>query len=96
MIGILATNESVVSVLEATVTVTDWFNLGLKLNLAYHDLERIKLDNARQIDCQREMILLWLNTGRASWCCLVQALMSPLIDKGELAMRLAEQYIKPK
>ena len=82
--------DDIVPVLEAIIEVTDWFSLGLKLGIPYHQLERIKIDGHNENARQRNMILSWLETGHASWSSLVEALKSPLIKKEEIA----EQIIK--
>ena len=63
--------------------------LGLKKDA----LDRID-QNKRGIveDCRKEMLSQWLDTGEATWHCLVQALMSPLVNKKGLATVLAKQH----
>ena len=79
--------------LEATISVTEWKSLGLKLKLKKYQLENIDDNNRGKVkDCRREMISQWLDTGNASWCALVRALASPLVGKRGLAMEIAEKH----
>ena len=38
------------------------------------------------------MVSRWLDTGKATWRRLAQALMSPLVDEEGLAVKLAKQH----
>ena len=85
----------IVPVLRAIIEVTDWYNLGLKLGIPHHQLERIRRDGYDENDHRRNMISAWLETGHASWSSLVDALKSPLktpLIKTEV--EVAEQIIK--
>ena len=84
--------SDLVPVLEATVEVTDWCILGLKLGLPFHLLERIKCDGRNVQDCQRIMTSKWLDTGVASWSSLVKALKSPLINKNGVAEQITKDH----
>ena len=58
-------------------TITDWYQLGVYLNLQTHELDKIQQDHAHQgNDRQRlEMLALWLRcTLNASWEDVVSAL----------------------
>ena len=50
--------------------------LGLELGLPDHQLERIRRDGYDETDCLCKMILKWLDTGVASWSCLVEAVLN--------------------
>ena len=85
----------IVPVLTAVNEVTDWYNLGLKLGIPHHQLERIRKGVHDENDRQCNMISAWLDTGHASWSSLVDALKSPLkspLIKTEV--EVAEQIIK--
>ena len=85
----------IVPVLTAVNELTDWYNLGLKLGIPHHQLERIRKGGYDENDRQCNMISTWLDTGHASWSSLVDALKSPL--KGPLIkteVEVAEQIIK--
>ena len=78
--------------MEAIITVTNWFQLGLKLNIPSHELDRIKDDECDEKDRLCGMIRYWLNTGQASWFILVEALKSPLVNMKGLAMKIAGNH----
>ena len=84
--------SDLVPVLEATVEVTDWCILGLKLGLPVHLLERIECDGRNVQDRQRIMTLKWIDTGVASWSSLVEALKSPLINKNGVAEQITKDH----
>ena len=84
--------DDIVPVHEAVIEVTDWFSLGLKLGIPYHQLERIRIDGHNEIARQRNMILSWFETGHASWSSLVEALKSPLIKKDEIAKQIIKAH----
>ena len=87
-------SKDLVAILEAINSITNWHTLGLKLpGLEEHELQRIER-NYRGIvdDCQREMILQWLHTGQATWSSLVHALMSPLVNRKDLALQIAQDH----
>ena len=84
--------DDLLPVLEATVEVTDWYILGLELGLPDHLLDRIRCDGYDETDRRRKMLLKWLDTGVASWSSLVEALKSPLINKMEVAERIAKYH----
>ena len=84
-----------VPVLEAITSVINWHSLGLKLGLERHKLDKIQVDHHWKVDnCQKAMVSLWLDTDEASWHSLVQALISPIVDKRDLAIALAKQHPK--
>ena len=86
------TVDDLLPVLEATVEVTDWYILGLKLGLPDHLLDRIRCDGYDETDRRRKMLLKWLDTGVASWSSVVEALKSPLINKMEVAERITKYH----
>ena len=50
------------------------------------------MNNRGIVDCQRKMISQWLHTGQATWSSLVHALMSPLVDRNDLALQIAQDH----
>ena len=85
--------KDLVAILRAINPVTDWHTLGLELpGLEEHDLQRIEMNNHGIVDCQRQMISQWLHTGQATWSSLVHALMSPLVNKKDLALQIAQDH----
>ena len=63
------------SVYDETASVTEWFTLGLYLNLPPAELEIINADYRFQTkQARRELLNLWLKTGNATWSNLIHAL----------------------
>ena len=54
----------------------DWFNVGVFLKIACHELEVIRNDNRDSMTCLREMLATWLRRTDASPSVLVWALRS--------------------
>ena len=87
--------SDLVPVLKAIISVVDWHSLGLELGLEKYQLDIIDHDNRGKVeDCKKAMISLWLDTDKASWQCLVRALVSPLVGKTDLAVEIAKQQSK--
>ncbi len=91
---IAASTSDYVALLETTISVTDWYSLGLLLGLGSAQLERIRMDYQNTNDCRMAMISRWLDTANASWRALVRALVSPLMGKRNLAMKIAANHTK--
>ena len=74
--GILLDYEAdFLSVYEETASVVEWFSLGLYLQLSPPTLEIINADcHFRSTPARREMLAVWLKTGKATWSCLIRAL----------------------
>ena len=79
-------------VLESTVEVVDWHNLGIQLRIPPHELDKIKSDHKTVADCSRVMLHYWLNTGKASWNTLVAALKSPVVNLTGIAEKIAFEH----
>ena len=79
--------------LEAITMVTDWYELGLKLGLNVDILQKIETDCRSVKECQRKMILKWLNTGSACWSSLVKALNSPLVDRQGIVKQITKDHL---
>ena len=63
------------SVYHETASVVEWFTLGLYLNLSPTELEIINADFRFQSKpARREMLAVWLKTGKATWSRLIHAL----------------------
>ena len=92
---IITGGSDLVPVLRAIISVVDWHSLGLELGLEKYQLDIIDHDNRGKVeDCKKTMISLWLDTDKASWQCLVRALVSPLVGKTDLAGEIAKQHPK--
>ena len=96
IVNLITTGGSdLVPVLKAIISVVDWHSLGLELGLEKYQLDIIDHDNRGKVeDCKKAMISLWLDTDKASWQCLVRALVSPLVGKTDLAVEIAKQHPK--
>ena len=66
--------------------IVEWKVLGLRLGLPFNDLEAIKHNNPRVIDCKLAMLHQWLRTGRATRQSLVSALRE--MGENQLAYRV--------
>ena len=63
------------SVYHETSSVVEWFSLGLYLKLSHPTLEVINADcHFQSKPARREMLAVWLKTGKATWSCLIRAL----------------------
>ena len=81
-----------IHVLHSVKPVTDWFSLGLALGLKRHELERVDRNEYDEIAKLSKTMSLWLDTGDASWKSLVQALLDPLVNKGDIAQSICERH----
>ena len=72
---------------------TDWYNLGLGLDIAPDSLDAIQQDNAQKPDrCFRAMLTKWLrrDSPRPTWSALAEALRSPSVDHSKLAEQVLQ------
>ena len=70
---------------------TDWYNLGLGLDIAPDSLDAIQQENAQKPDhCFRAMLTKWLkqDSPRPTWSALAEALRSPSVDHSKLAEQI--------
>ena len=82
--------------MKATQTINDWsvlYILGLELGLSSGVLDRIQQDNSKVLDCLRNMLSQWIDTGHASWAILVTALHSSLLLKEGLASEITMNHL---
>ena len=81
--------------LAAVHDVVNWKYLGLTLGLEKPQLDIMDRNKQGIVEeCRMEMISRWLDTGNASWRALVRALASPLVEKRDLAMKIAAEHTK--
>ena len=76
-------------------TSTDWFSLGLQLNLTAGKLREIEHNNPRDvIRCMIVMLQEWQRQPNLNpaWCTLVGALRT--INKNVIAERISTKYSK--
>ena len=69
--------------------VVNWITVGLNLRIPYYELRRIQKSHDH-MDGLMEMLHVWLNSGSASWGCLVIALKKS--GFGKLAKRIMITY----
>ena len=67
-----------------------WFTVGLFLKVPYSKLEVIRKDHRDSMDCLREMLATWLQSGEASAAELVHALK--LACMSVLAKKIAVKH----
>ena len=82
--------------MKATQTINDWsvlYILGLELGLSPSVLDRIQQDNSKVLNCLRNMLSQWIDTGHASWAILVTALRSSLVQKKGLASEITMDHL---
>lgn len=87
--------NSLKDILASISTVAaNWFNLGVALGLPYHTLERIESDYLRDAPmCPTKMIIAWLQkSSQPTWQGLVLALMSPLVNRVDIANTIATKH----
>ena len=84
--------SDIVAILRSIIDIADWISLGLVLGTPYNELEIIKRDGHDERDRQRIMVSMWLDNGTASWKCLVEALLDPLVNRVDIANRISQQH----
>lgn len=87
-------DQNWLEVLSETKDITDWSILSVVLGVSDADLQRIKSDNPGQAFNQQQTIVkAWLNSGKASWASLVNALRHELVNQGGHASRIAKKHV---
>ena len=84
------------AVLESVKHIVDWKELGLKLGLHYHTMEKIDDEQRGRIErCKKEMLAAWLqgedDAKKQTWSTLVDAVHR--IDSA-LAERIRHTHIE--
>ena len=72
-----------------------WYNIGLQLRVPVVDLQRIESEYKNDHStCLRQMLIKWLELGRANWKSLCEALQCPIVlgEDGSLATNLLKKY----
>lgn len=70
-----------------------WQAIGIQLHVAHDELTSIKQEHGQNLEeCNREMQISWLKSGKATWRALVAALSSGPVGLHEDARRLEEKY----
>ena len=71
-----------------------WQAIGIQLHVAHDELTRIRQEHGQNLeDCNREMQISWLKSGKATWGALVAALGSGPVGLFEDARRLEEKHL---
>jgi len=75
--------------------VTDWHSLGIALKLS--SLEQIGANYKDPARCMTEVLVAWLRQSQTpcSWKSLVSALMSPTVNRTDVAQKIAAEHCKP-
>ena len=94
--GVQATDILKVKNLSTELTmVTNWYQLGLCINLQTHELDKIQQDHVHQgNDRQRlEMLVLWLRcTPNATWENVVSALQQ--MEENRVAEKIRQKHLR--
>ena len=91
----MSIDSDIRDVLTTTLDETNWFMLGVQLNVDRAKLNRIQMDYpGRAQQCQYHMLHTWIDSGNATWSELVTALRSPLINNKKLAQEIEQKYLK--
>ena len=75
---------------------SDWYNIGLELNVVVDKLNAIHVDNRGQSDqCLRSVIQTYLSDPYCtkSWSEIIRALKSPTVNYGFLADILESKFL---
>jgi hypothetical protein len=71
-----------------------WQAIGIQLHVAHDELTRIRREHGQNLEqCNREMQIAWLKSGRATWRALVAALGAGPVGLHEDAKRLEEKHL---
>ena len=69
------------------------YDLGIQLRVDLGSLDSIKVQYTDPRDQLREVIKTWLTTSKnPTWEVIVEALKSPIVEEGRLAMDLQQKY----
>ena len=72
-----------------------WQAIGIQLHVEHDELARIKREHGQNLEeCNREMQIAWLKSGKATWRALVAALGSCPVGLHEDAKRLEEKHLR--
>ena len=82
------------TVLEETIEVTCWEELGSALGIPSYKLERIAEENSKVLARQRGMYKAWIDSGKATWKGLCDALRNFLVNQSIVADRIEKKYLE--
>lgn len=74
---------------------TQWEYLGLALDINQDLLDQVEHDKDKVIDRLKAVIKLWLtgNGGERTWRFLCVALEDPIVERIDIARKIAEKYV---
>lgn len=84
-------HETLLEVLRATNSITDWSSLSMLMGLQTFHYKSIQ-KNAE--NPKLEIIQAWLDMGKASWASLATYLCDELVNKVALAKEIAANHKK--
>ena len=71
-----------------------WQAIGIQLNVSHGELTEIRERCGENLEaCNREMQIVWLKSGKATWRALLEALQSASVGLLEDAKRIRENYL---
>ena len=72
-----------------------WQTIGIQLNVSYAELTDIRerCGSANLEACNREMQIVWLKSGKATWRSLLEALQSPSVGLLDDAKRIQDNLL---
>ena len=70
--------------------ITQWFHLGMKLDISKETLLKVKHDGRSTAECRRHMLMEWGRRERPTWSKVVGALTA--IGRKQLAEKVAVKY----
>ena len=84
---------NIINIQRATLGVTDWSQLALLIGVSQAEYSRIVANNPNDVmKQQKQIVISWLNAGKASWAILVAALRDPLIGMDAIANKIAQDH----
>ena len=87
---VLGVNDLVTVLDELYDVRARWYDIGLRLNVPAETLEKIKAPDDNS--CLRQVLIIWLRSGKATWTNLCQALRHRTIEQRKLADSLLAKY----
>ena len=80
-------------ILRAISQVSDWFSLGLFLNVGHSTLVTLQKNYPTDLNhCRQKMLISWISSGNATWSILVKTLRDDMNEPG-LAERIKEEHL---